>query len=121
MDAHQKAAGAVFGTLLTSMATLVCCVLPAILVSIGAGATLVGLVSAFPQLVWLSEHKSYVFVAASMFLVASGAMLWHARRLPCPIDPVAARNCTKLRRLSTALYFMALATCAVGALFAFVL
>ena len=49
------------GALFTSVATLVCCVLPAVLVSIGAGAAVVGLVTAFPQLVWLSERKVLVF------------------------------------------------------------
>ena len=36
--------------LLTSSATLVCCVLPAVLVALGAGAALAGLVTAVPQL-----------------------------------------------------------------------
>jgi hypothetical protein len=121
MDAHQKTAGVVFGTLLASTATLLCCVLPAVLVSLGAGAALVGLVSAFPQLVWLSEHKAGVFTVAAVLLAVSGAMLWHARRLPCPVDPVAARSCTRLRRLSVVLYCVALGACAVGALFAFLL
>jgi len=41
---------------LTSVGTLVCCVLPAILVTIGAGAALAGLVTLLPQLIWLSEQ-----------------------------------------------------------------
>ena len=108
-----------FGTLLASSATLVCCVLPAVLVSLGAGAALVGLVSAFPQLVWLSEHKGWVFGIAGVLLAASGAMLWHARRLPCPVDPAAARSCMRLRRISHTLYFVAVGCCLLGALFAF--
>ena len=48
-------------TLLSSAGTLVCCVLPAVLVTLGAGASLAGLVTAIPQLVWLSEHKTLVF------------------------------------------------------------
>ena len=47
IDPHQRNVGVAFGTLLASSATLVCCVLPAVLVSLGAGAVLVGLVSAF--------------------------------------------------------------------------
>ena len=53
IDPLQRNVGVAFGSLLASSATLVCCVLPAVLVSLGAGAVLVGLVSAFPQLVWL--------------------------------------------------------------------
>ena len=95
MDPHARNVGVAFGALLTSSATLVCCVLPAVLVSLGAGAAVIGLVSTFPQLVWLSEHKGVVFGVAGLLLVGSGLLLWHARRLPCPVDPVAARSCTR--------------------------
>ena len=119
IDPLRRNVGVAFGTLLASSATLVCCVLPAVLVSLGAGAALVGLVSAFPQLVWLSEHKGWVFGVAGVLLAASGAMLWHARRLPCPVDPAAARSCMRLRRISHTLYFVAVGSCLLGALFAF--
>jgi len=48
-------------SLFTSGSTLICCALPATLVAIGSAATLVSLVSNFPQLVWISEHKALVF------------------------------------------------------------
>jgi hypothetical protein len=120
IDPHRRNVGVAFGSLLASSATLVCCVLPAVLVSLGAGAALVGLVSAFPQLVWLSEHKSWVFGIAGLLLVASGVMLWHARRLPCPADPAAARSCTRLRRISAVLYAIAAGSFLLGGAFAFV-
>jgi hypothetical protein len=119
MDPHKRNVGVAFGTLLASSATLVCCVLPAALVSIGAGAALVGLVSTFPQLVWLSENKGWVFGSAALLLAVSGALLWHARSLPCPADPAAARSCNRLRRTSNVIYFIATACFYVGALFAF--
>jgi hypothetical protein len=121
MDPHARNVGVAFGALLASGATLVCCVLPAVLVSLGAGAVLVGLVSASPQLVWLSEHKVAVFGVAALLLAGSGAMLWHARRLPCPVDPAAARSCGRLRRVSAVLYGISLAAFGAGALFAFAL
>ena len=113
--------GWTFGALLASSATLVCCVLPAVLVSLGAGAAVAALVTAMPQLVWLSEHKAFVFGTASLLLAASGVMLWHARRLPCPLDPDLARSCDRLRRISHVLYGVALAAFLLGASFAFVL
>jgi hypothetical protein len=106
--------------LLTSSATLVCCVLPAVLVTLGAGAALAGLVTAVPQLIWLSEHKALVFGVAGVLVAVSGAALWYGRRLPCPTDPAAARSCRRLRRLSAVLYGLALASLAIGAAFAFV-
>lgn len=121
MDSHARNTGLAFGTLLASGATLLCCVLPAVLVSLGAGATLVSLVSAVPQLVWLSEQKIAVFGIAGALLLISGVMIWRARTLPCPIDPVAARACKRLRRVSGVLYGVALGSYLLGATFAFVL
>ncbi|HET9397162.1 MAG TPA: hypothetical protein VFO36_14030, partial [Nitrospiraceae bacterium] len=100
----QRNVGVAATALLASSATLVCCVLPAVLVSIGAGAALVGLVTAVPQLIWLSAHKTWVFVIAALFLVLSGIGLRRARGLPCPSDPVAARQCARLRAISHGLY-----------------
>ena len=121
IDPLQRNVGFAFGTLLASTATLVCCVLPAVLVSLGAGAVLVGLVSSFPQLVWLSEHKVGVFAVAGALLAVSGVMIWRARALPCPVDPGAARSCLRLRRMSAVLYGISLVSYAAGALFAFFL
>jgi hypothetical protein len=121
VSADGRNAGFVFGSLLASTATLVCCVLPAIMVSIGAGATMVAMVSAFPQLVWLSEHKGGVFLVAGLLLLGSGVVVWRARYLPCPVDPAAARQCAQLRRFNVAIYGVALLTFATGATFAYLL
>jgi hypothetical protein len=118
--AHERSVGAAAVALLASSATLVCCVLPALLVSVGAGAAVVGLVSAVPQLVWLSEHKLLVFGTAAVLLAGSGALLLHARRLPCPTDPAAAHACNRLRTMSHWLYGSAVVLFGVGGLFAFV-
>jgi len=74
-------------SLLTSLGTLVCCALPALFVTLGAGAALAGLVSSFPQLVWLSAHKVAVFSIAGVMLVLAGAVQWKNRHAPCPADP----------------------------------
>ena len=91
------------------------------MVALGAGAALAGLVTAVPQLVWLSEHKAGVFGLAFAMLGLSGALLWRARRLPCPSDPALARACSRLRTVSVVLWWAALACTMLGALFAFVL
>ena len=121
MDAHARNLGVALGTLLASGATLVCCVLPAVMVSLGAGASLASLVSAVPQLVWLSQEKVWVFGAAALLLAASGGLLWRARTLPCPADPRAARACATLRRVGSTLFGIALVAFLTGATFAFVL
>jgi hypothetical protein len=114
-------AGLAAGALLASSATLLCCVLPATLVAIGAGAALAGLVTAVPQLIWLSEHKPWVFTLAGTLLAISGAALWVSRRAPCPADPAVARSCQQLRKISKRLYGIALASFLLGVAFAFVL
>jgi hypothetical protein len=121
IDPLRRNVGFAFGALLASTATLVCCVLPAVLVSLGAGAVLVGLVSSFPQLVWLSEHKVGVFAVAGALLAVSGALIWRGRNLPCPVEPLAARTCMRLRRLSSGLYVVSLVSFVAGVMVAFVL
>jgi hypothetical protein len=120
-SANNRHVGIAATALLASSATLLCCVLPAVLVSLGAGAALVGLVSAVPQLIWLSEHKALVFGVAGALVLVSGVMLWHARRLPCPTDPLLARSCMRLRALSNRLWTVAAIAYVLGAIFAFLL
>jgi hypothetical protein len=114
-------AGLALGALLASSATLVCCVLPAALVAMGAGAALAGLVTAIPQLVWLSDHKPLVFIVAAILLAISGSALWIGRRAPCPVDPRLARSCRLVRRISVIIYMIAIACFSLGGAFAFVL
>ncbi len=117
----RQTTGLAFAALLASSGTLICCVLPAAMVALGAGATLAGLVGAFPQLVWLSEHKPLVFGGAALLLVASGVALLRARRLPCPAEPRMAAACRRLRKISGVVYALALLAFATGTAFAFVL
>jgi hypothetical protein len=108
-------------TLLGSFSTLICCALPALLVSLGAGAAMIGLVSTFPQLIWLSEHKIGLFTVAGVLLAASGISRYLARNAPCPIDPAAAQACMKLRKVSLAVFCFSGLVYATGFFFAFVI
>ncbi len=103
----------------TSSGTLICCALPALLVSIGAGATLAGLVSTFPQLVWLSAHKTLVFGLAGLMLLVAGALQYRARFLPCPADPLLAAACARTRRVSAWIYGFSVLCYAMGVFFAY--
>ncbi len=117
----KRSIGLAFAALLASSATLVCCVLPALMVALGAGAALAGLISAVPQLIWLSEHKALVFGIAAALLAIAGVAIWRARRSPCPADPQLARACVRLRRFSAILYVLALVALCLGFFFAFAL
>jgi hypothetical protein len=106
--------------LFTSGSTLVCCALPALLVGIGAGAALSGLVSAVPQLVWISEHKGGVFTVAGVMLAVAGYAQWHARKaLECPPDPTLAAACSTTKEASSWIWGASVVVYAIGAFFAF--
>ncbi|MFD1120883.1 hypothetical protein ACFQ2T_00060 [Methylophilus flavus] len=107
-------------TLFTSGSTLICCALPATLVAIGSVATLTSLISQFPQLIWISEHKTLVFGLAGAMLLVAGWLQWQARLLPCPADPALAALCMKTRRQSLWVYVFSLVLFVIGAFFAFV-
>ena len=44
-------------SLFASTSTLLCCALPALLITLGAGAVMAGLTAAFPGIMWLSANK----------------------------------------------------------------
>ena len=108
-----------FLSLFTSTGTLVCCALPALLVSLGAGAVMAGLIEAVPQITWLGRNKALVFSMAGLMLALSGAWQWHARTLPCPPDKAQAEACARTRRVSWIVWWMSVTLFAIGAFFAF--
>jgi hypothetical protein len=107
-------------SLFTSGSTLICCAMPATLVAIGSVATLTSLVSEFPQLIWISEHKATVFGVAAVMLILAGWLQWRARSLPCPTDPQLAALCMNTRKQSLWIYWFSVTLFLIGAFFAFV-
>lgn len=107
-------------TIFTSASTLLCCALPALLVALGAGAALASFVGVFPQIVWVSENKTPVFVLAGVMLAVAGYLQYRARFLPCPADAALAAACARQRRVSNVIYFASLAIYVVGVGFAVV-
>jgi len=119
MDDLKKNLWVSFFSLFTSMSTLICCALPALLVSIGLGATMIGLVSTFPSLIWLSENKALVFTLSFFMLSISSLMQYRARSLPCPIDASEAMACTNARLWSHRITIFSIVVWLIGASFAF--
>jgi len=96
-------------SLLFTSGTLVCCVLPAALVLLGAGSVMATLVSTMPALVVLSEQKPMVFGLAGMALLIAALALWRqARYGSCPTDPNRRRACLRLRRQAQVLFSLSL-------------
>jgi len=55
-------------SLFTSFSTLLCCALPALLVTLGLGAVMAGLVSDLPFLRTLSLYKEWTFFITALFI-----------------------------------------------------
>ncbi|MFN4225988.1 MAG: hypothetical protein ACK4HR_06685 [Hyphomonas sp.] len=108
-----------FLSLFTSTGTLICCALPALLVSLGAGAVMAGLIETLPQIVWFGKHKGIVFGLAGALLLISGLWQWHARSLPCPADKAQAAACARARRISWIVWGLSVALFVTGFFFAF--
>jgi hypothetical protein len=105
--------------LASSSTTLLCCALPALLVSLGAGAVLAAVVTAVPALIWVSNHKLAVFLFAGAMLLAGG--LLQRRPAACPADARLAAACARYKRISRVVYLMSLVLYATGVFFAFIL
>lgn len=108
-----------FLSLFTSIGTLLCCALPALLVTLGMGAALAGLVSAAPWIGVISEYKEAIFIMAGVMLCGAGLMQWRARRLPCPADAAKAKACKRLRVVSWCILGISVVIYCVGTFFAF--
>lgn len=108
-------------SLFTSAGTLVCCALPALLVTLGLGASFASLITQFPQLVWLSENKGMVFGVAGAMLALAGTLQYRSRAQACPPDPRLAEACATTRSGSIWIYWISVAIFALGVFFAYVL
>lgn len=106
-------------SLFTSTGTLICCALPALLVSLGMGAVMAGLIETVPGITWLGKHKPVVFSVAFVVLSGAGIMQWRARQMPCPADPAKARACSRLRAFSWVVWWISVSLFLIGGFFAF--
>ena len=107
--------------LLTSLSTLVCCTLPAVMITLGMGAALSSLTANIPQLIWLSERKALVFGGSLVLLLLAWGVRYLTRNMPCPSDPALARACTRLRAIGRWVLWAGFAVWVIGAFSAFIL
>jgi hypothetical protein len=107
-------------SLFASSGTLICCAIPALLVSLGAGAALASLVAVFPQIVWISEHKEIIFSISVFLMIVTGVIQWRNQKAPCPVNPELRHACLKTRKLSLRIYLFSLGLLLIGAWFAFI-
>ena len=96
-DSPRMGAGLGWFSLFASTSTWICCALPILMVTVGAGATLAGITSEYSFLTVLSAHKNWVFALSGVFLVVAAGLTWRSGQ-HCPTDPVLAQQCERLQR-----------------------
>lgn len=100
-------------SLFASTGTLICCALPIILVTLGLGATVAALTSAFPFLITLSQHKLWVFAFSGAMLGVSGWLLYRSGR-SCPSDPDLGALCNTTQIWNRRIYWTSVAIWGIG-------
>ena len=109
-----------FFALLSSSSTLLCCALPAILVSMGAGAVFASVISVFPALTAVSRFKVEITVVTFIILVAVGILHLKTAKMPCPADPGLGRACLKTRKRSRIVYYLSCSVFGTASIFTFI-
>ncbi len=100
-------------TLFASSGTLICCALPIILVTLGMGATVASLTSAFPLLITLSLHKTWVFSLSAALLLLSLWLLYRPGR-HCPSDPQLAERCQQAQTWNRRIVWFSIVLWSIG-------
>ena len=106
-------------SLFTSLSTLICCALPALLVTIGAGAALASILHVIPWLVYLSKYKVYTFLFSGLMLTIAGFFMYRSRNDPCPMTK-SSKACKRMRKVSLYIYFLSVLIFLIGFFFAFI-
>lgn len=106
-------------SLFTSIGTLLCCALPALLVTLGMGAALAGIIGAIPWIAVVSDYKATIFIGAGLLLAIACGMQFYTRNAPCPTDPLKAKACGRLRAIGWILSGISVTIYCIGFFFAF--
>ncbi len=106
--------------LFTTTSTLLCCALPIVLVSLGAGAVVASVASTAPWLVWLTQHKIWVFAISALLLILAGWSLYRPGR-SCPANPELGKYCTKAHDLNGKIWKISVVLWLIGFLASYIL
>lgn len=112
-EMSAKNTGVTWLALFTTTSTLVCCALPILLVTLGLGAAVASLTSAFPFLITLSQHKGWVFALSGMMLLFSGWLL-HRGGQSCPADPQLGELCRRSQRWNRRIFWLSVGIWSIG-------
>lgn len=106
--------------LFTTSATLTCCALPILLVSVGLGSAVASMASAAPWLITMSLYKGWVFVISGLLIAFSAWAVYRPGR-SCPSDPNLAAACERADRWNRRFLWVSAGFWCAGFFAAFVL
>ena len=109
-----------FLSLFGSTSTLLCCALPALLSVIAGGAAVSSLVSAFPWLIPLSKHKSWIFLGAGALLILNAIITFYPKgKVACSIT--GGKGCEVAGRFTKTIFWISVILYSLGAFTAYAL
>lgn len=107
--------------LFASSATLLCCALPILLVSLGMGAVVASLYGEyFPWLRWFGLHENITFGTTALILIVAGWALYRPGRA-CPADPELGALCAKAHKWNIRFFWGSVVIWCIGFTAAFLL
>ena len=89
--------------LIANGGVMLCCVLPAILVSLGLGSTLVTFLDNYPIFIEITKHKAYIFIGVFILLVINGVLIYRSQNQVCEIDEIS-KECDEVKSASKGIY-----------------
>lgn len=109
-----------FLSLFGSSATLLCCALPALLAMIAGGAAMGALLSNFPWLIPLSQHKEWIFLGAGLLLLFNVVLTLRPKgQLACAIT--GGKGCEAAGGFAKGMLWFSLLLYGIGAFVAYAL
>lgn len=106
--------------LFVASATLVCCVLPIVLVSLGFGVVAASLAYNIPGLIFLGTHKIWVLSLSALLLVFLAWIIWRPNQ-QCPADARLAAACQQAKRWNQRIFWLSVVIWCIGFFFSVLL
>ena len=99
--------------LFTSSATLICCALPILLVTLGLGAVSASLFSTLPFLVVLAQQKLFIFIGSGILIIGGAWALFRPNRV-CPTDSELAKICDQAHQFNKRIWWLSMMLWLIG-------
>lgn len=105
--------------LFTSVGTLFCCALPALLVTIGLGTVVLSAVSAFPWLIPLAKHEEWLFLGAGVLIGLNFFLVYRPQKqVACDVQ-AGEQGCQVAGRWNKLVLWLSVGIYAIGVFMAY--